>query len=190
MRRSLLSETRLIEKRTMHVLFKRGSAWSPLDIATRFLTSGPFAHCELLFEDGNTFTAYMGPGTGFYRFAGSSFYSRGEDGTDEWSAFEVQISHKDEQIIRAFCAKRLSDLPYNYFGMACLPFLKVGHVRRSAFCSEACTLALQRVGLLCRVSANRISPNELFRQLDQWGCLRHANMDSLRSRYTRRAAQL
>lgn len=167
----------------MHILFKRGSAYSPLDVAARWLTHGPFAHCELLFSDGHTFTSYMGPGTGFYSFGGSPFYARGSSELDQWDAYEIRLPGKDEQRLRAFCATRLANLPYNYAGMICLPFLHVGHVRRSAFCSEACAIALQRVGLLCRASADRISPNELFRQLSQWNCLVPADVQDLRQRF-------
>jgi hypothetical protein len=169
----------------MYIIFKRGSRVSLLDVLVRYLTHGPFAHCELLFSDGHTFTSYMGPGTGFYPFGDAPFYARGSGTADQWCMFELRMAKGDEELVRRFCAVRLANLPYNYAGMVCLPFFHVGHLRKSAFCSEACTSALQRVGMLCRANADRISPNELFRQLSRWNCIDRVDADDVRRRFSK-----
>lgn len=125
----------------------------------RFVTHGPYSHCELVFSDGRWFSS--SPRDGGVRFK----YIQPKP--DAWDYFEIPINPSQELEMYMFCQSQVG-CGYDWVGVArfVLPVLQPS--KRRWFCSEICVAALQRVGLLLGARACNFSPNGLASLL---GCI-------------------
>lgn len=126
----------------------------------RLVTFGPFSHVELVFSDGVGFSASGRDGC--VRF------SRVEGLEDEkrWALVPLEISREDELRLRVFCRRYLR-LPFDWNGVLSflLPWKRSDRGRW--YCTELVLLVLQQeLGLFIDVH-RRLSPNDLYREL-QW----------------------
>lgn len=137
----------------MKLAFYKGSG-TLYDQGIRLVTHGPYAHCEIVFKDGQWFSS--SPRDGGVRFkeivpqAGS------------WDFLELDIQ---EDTIREWSETQVG-LKYDWSGVArfVLPFLPSS--KDHWFCSEICIAALQRGGLLLDLTPSRYSPNDLYEIAD------------------------
>jgi hypothetical protein len=131
---------------------------------TRFITGGPYSHCELVFNDGLAYSASIQDG-------GTRFKRIDFDPT-KWDIMEI-ASKQDRA--RAFCEEE-QGCKYDYPGICRFIFPWVRESKTRWFCSEICTAALQKAGVISGlIPAHLVHPTLLYWLLIMAGA-RRANV--------------
>ena len=129
---------------------KYGNWW---DKIISWWTWGPYSHCELVFSDGEAFSA--SPRDGGTRFKAIEFVP------ERWDFIEVEV--RDENELREWC-KTQDGRKYDWLGILGFIF----SIRRlddkdKWYCSEICFHALSKFNSsLPRINHRRFDPNRLY----------------------------
>lgn len=114
-----------------------------------------FSHVELVFSTGQMFSASQ--------YSNSTRFANFNSKDPAWVTIDVKLTSNQELIIQEFCTRH-NGAKYDYLGVLGFIF---GNRDNSGkwFCSEICTVALQKVGLLPNLEAAKVSPNALYNSL-------------------------
>lgn len=121
----------------------------------QWYTRSPESHCELIFSDGQSFSADI------ERWR-TCFATKDFSNTEKWVVYDLPaITEAEEAIIRKFCVAE-TGCWYDIIGIFFSIVLPFGFQSPWWwFCSEVCTAALQQIGLLQGKKAWRVTPGEL-----------------------------
>lgn len=139
----------------MKMAFKSGI--TPWDWGIRIFSGGSYSHCEILFSDNTFFSSRPFSKVSFKRYDTIIPPYFGH-----WSFINIDISPKDEFIVRTWCELKVNS-KYDWMGVArfLIPSLHASEDRW--FCSEICISALQQVGFFKGIKAHEIHPTELYK---------------------------
>lgn len=127
------------------------------DKLIRWWTKSPYSHCELLFADGKSFSAYPGVGTRFVQFEPHNPHF--------WDIVELPTSADEDVVLREFCVYE-SGCKYDWYGILASQIVKAARSSKNKwFCSEVCTAALQRIGYFEGSVPSTFSPAKLHKRL-------------------------
>jgi hypothetical protein len=123
----------------------------------RWWTKSPYSHCELVFTNGFTFSAYI-------EDFKTCFKSK-EHLPEEWDFLSLPMSVEDEYKIYQFCLKE-TDCKYDIIGLVLTQVIPLSFENPYWwFCSEVCTAAIQEVSLLPDIVPYETDPGELYKLL-------------------------
>jgi len=117
---------------------------------TRFITGGTYSHCELIFANGQAYSASIQDG--------GTRWKRIEFDPEKWDILEVPV---DERRARQFCNAEEGCL-YDFQGICRFLFPWVRESKTRWFCSEIVTAGLQAAGLLKGIPAHLVHPTLLY----------------------------
>ena len=151
------------------VFKKRGGIFAA---AIKLWTRGPYSHCELMWEDCDTFSSAAPD-------SGTRFLSKPKICDAEWDAFWIDTSKLTSSAIRRSCMDELN-CGYDWLGilMACV----LGVSRQSDtkwFCSEICAWALMKHGVLPQSKPHFQDPNSFARLIQANGAKRLSIVNAL-----------
>lgn len=131
-------------KATNENLFGKAIAW---------WTKGPYSHVELVFSNGMSFSSSSRDG--------GTRWKRIDYSDGKWDLVEIPVNAVDEARIARWCDS-VCGAKYDWDGIFgfVIPFWR--QHANDWFCSEVCTAALQRVGLLSGVNPASTSPSKLY----------------------------
>lgn len=119
----------------------------------RFWTVSQFSHCELHFGGGQCFSSRPGSGV--------SWTYRDIDRHD-WLRIAIPGADGQESKIREWCGDEVG-CAYDWRGVLFTQVLPWGWRSKDKwFCSEICTAALQRIGMLPGIKPWHVSPSEFL----------------------------
>ncbi|MDA8428189.1 MAG: hypothetical protein M0T70_02935 [Geobacteraceae bacterium] len=128
---------------------------------TRFITGGPYSHCELIFSDGQAFSASIQDG--------GTRYKRIDFDPAKWDIMEIA---SQQSRARAFCDEE-KGCKYDFIGICRFIFPWAKESKTRWFCSEVCTAALQKAGVITAViPASIVHPMLLYWLLIVYGARR------------------
>ena len=146
----------------MRFLFEKNNP-SFFDILIRWWTRSPYSHVELLFSDGQKFSAVPGVGT---RFAPASPIE-----SQCWDILVLPTTVEQEAKIRAFCEREVG-CKYDWRGIF---FSQIIRMRRHCmgrwFCSEVCTAGMQAGGFMPSATPCTLSPGQFNTRLKEIGAV-------------------
>jgi hypothetical protein len=130
------------------------------DKLIRLWTRGPYSHCELVFSDGQWFSA--SPREKVARF------KRIEPKPGHWDFVDLPMAAELEALIRQWCEGKAEGRKYDWLGIICTQIMPFGWQDKGRwFCSEVCLSALQWVGLFPGKKPHWVHPNELYKIITQ-----------------------
>lgn len=140
--------------------------------------TGPHAHMELMFSDGQFFSSTTELGPRFTTFAG--LFSQN---MDDWDVIDIPATAQDEIIVRALAEMIIHGLsgekPVYGKETIALDFLPIPITRQSPnewICSESCVYVLQSIGLYMGYIAQQLAPHPAYvilqKELPVWQQLR------------------
>ncbi len=137
----------------MKVAFFRGSR-SPMDRLIRWWTKSPYAHVELLFDDGTMISSC--PGIGVRSILVASLDVRC------WDVVSVPVSHDEEVALSRWCLGELG-CPHDWWGLFITQVLNIPRSHPTKwFSSEFCVSALEHTDVLFGLDPCEISPGSLY----------------------------
>ena len=133
---------------------------------TSYIT-GQFSHCELLFRDPRTGKQNLASSI----YQGEKIFLRNKTfGRVSWSFKNIQITTKQADAMRAFCAAAAQqDIPFNLAGLArcCTPWPRPTD-HKAYFCSEYLICAFQSAGLFEHAIPSVVTPSSLYDMLNEF----------------------
>lgn len=124
-----------------------------LDKLIAFLSSGKYSHAELVFPDGDCFSASCrDKGT---RFKKIDFHP------DRWDFITINVCNPEFDKLKDFCLKELGK-KYDYLGALGI-ILPLKQSNNKWFCSEIVVSSLQSINLFVGLKASSVSPNKLHK---------------------------
>jgi hypothetical protein len=142
----------------MEIAFRKNSNTIPSKLI-RWWTKSPYSHCELVFKNGLTFSAFIED----FR---TDFKSASHD-PSEWDIIEIPIDLETEYKIYQFCVDEDNCL-YDIVGLTLTQFLPLGFENPWWwFCSEICVAALHRAGMLLDIVPHLTDPGTLAKLLNE-----------------------
>jgi hypothetical protein len=124
-----------------------------IDRAIRWWTKGKYSHCELVFSNGDWFSADA--------WQNKVRFERVRPNPEHWDIVDLAVTLKEELLIRAWCDSQ-EGKGYDYIGVVLTQVLSLDiEDPKRYFCSELCVAALQRIGRLKKVISHEESPVSL-----------------------------
>jgi hypothetical protein len=121
----------------------------------RWWIKSPYSHCELVFSNGLTFSAYIEE----YR----TCFKNKEHLDSEWDYITLPMSIENEYKIYQFCLKE-TDCKYDIIGLVFTQIIPLSFENPYWwFCSEVCTAALQANNMLLGIVPHETDPGELYK---------------------------
>lgn len=144
----------------MKIAFNKNSP-GLFDSLIRGWTGSPYSHCELLFDDGVSYSSMNWVGTRFIKFEPhNKFY---------WDILDLPTTKDEDIVIHEFCIFELG-CRYDWWGIIASQIIKMARSSKNKwFCSEICTAALQRVGYFEGSVPSTFSPGKLYKRLREAG---------------------
>lgn len=130
------------------------------DALIRFWTRGPYSHVELVFSDGEWFSASPREKTARFK--------RITPKSGHWDFVDLPMSAELEALIRQWCRDKALGHKYDWLGIVCTQIMPFGWQDKTRwFCSEVCLAALQWVGLYGDKKPHWVHPNGLHKIITQ-----------------------
>lgn len=147
----------------LQVAFYKSSFGDLFDKAISWWTKGPYSHCELVLPNGQCFSS--SPRDGGVRI-------KDIDLTDgKWDIWTLKID-SDGDIARIVeWGRQHLGKGYDWFGVFGFVFAPFHQEKDKWFCSEVIAAALQSQGYLLGASPSRLSPTDLYNELNRRGML-------------------
>ena len=137
----------------MKVAFFRGGR-SPMDRLIRWWTKSPYAHVELLFDDGTMISAC--PGIGVRSILVASL------DVQHWDLVAVPIDHDHAVALSRWCLGELG-CHYDWWGLFVTQVLGFPRSHPTKwFCSEFCAAALEHADVDLGIDPCKVSPGALY----------------------------
>ncbi len=144
----------------MKIVFQK-KATGLFDVLIRWWTKSPYSHCELLFDDGNSYSSMAGVGTRFIKFEPYN--------AAYWDVLDLPTSKDEDIVMHEFCIFELG-CKYDWYGILASQIIKAARSSKTKwFCSEICTATLQRVGYFEGSVPSTFSPGKLYKRLREAG---------------------
>lgn len=140
----------------MKVAFKKNDSSLPSKLI-RWWTKSPYSHCELIFNNGLSFSAFV------EEFK-TDFKSNIHDDND-WDIIELPFDKEMEYKIYQWCLSE-KDCTYDVIGILFTQIVPLSFQNPWWwFCSELCCAALQQGGMLPNLVPHELSPGGLYNEL-------------------------
>ena len=140
----------------LKLAFFKGNG-SAINGIIRWRTNSIYSHVELVFSDGEAFSAQLHEGTRFKKI----------EFNQDWDL--VEVPGINEVKVKDFCGTVLGRR-YDFRGIVDF-FANVTHGDDGDwFCSEVCVTALQEAGFCLRIPPHLTSPGSLFDLAFAYGC--------------------
>lgn len=142
----------------MEIAFRKGDT-SFASKMIRWWTKKPYSHCELVFSNGLTFSAYI-------EDFKTSFKNK-EHLPEEWDFLTIPITLEEEQKIYKFCLEEVNCY-YDIIGLLFTQILPLSFENPYWwFCSEVCVSALQQIEWILNTVSYETDPGELYNILKE-----------------------
>lgn len=124
-----------------------------VDRLIRWWTDGKYSHCELVFPDGQYFSADA--------WQNKVRYEKVNANQENWDFAELDLTAKEELVVREWCDSQ-EGKKYDYLAiLGCQVFRWDIQDKNRYFCSEMLVEALQQIGKLTNFKSCDIDPSEL-----------------------------
>ncbi len=152
----------------VHLGFYRGR--DDGDLLDRLIAAhdaGPYSHVELVFSPSPRIGRPLCCSSSF-RDGGVRFkhLRLGGEQAHLWDVLPVPVSPRDVSELHSFCRDHVGGR-YDYLGVLAFKIPLLRHKLNWWFCSEFVVAALQRAGRLSLFEPSRLTPNGLFRLLQE-----------------------
>jgi hypothetical protein len=129
----------------------------------RWWTHSPYSHCEILFDDGQMFSAQVGQGT--------RFWTPGHLDPNAWDLLLVPMTLEEEILLKSFC-KTEAGCGYDWWGLIASQIFRLQREHpHKWFCSEICACAVQKLGRAMGSKPCTFSPGKLHKRLRESGAV-------------------
>ena len=136
----------------MKLAFYKAEHGNKLDTWLSWVTWGPYSHVEILFSDGMWCSSSP-------RDSGVRYKTI--DPLDHWDYRALDVTHKQEQIVRDWCDTKIG-LSYDWWGVYSFLIPFIPQKDNEWFCSEFCVVALQEIGIWPDINPSKSTPNRMW----------------------------
>lgn len=134
----------------MKIAFYKGSG-DYIDAMIRWWTKSPYSHSEIVFSDGMWFSAsYRDDGVRFKKI-------EPKDGNWDYVTLDA-----DESAVRSWCQRQHGGYDFVAIMLLVAKVPMIRPDRKRWFCSEICTAALRKVGLVVDCKPAKVTPGQLY----------------------------
>jgi hypothetical protein len=140
----------------MKIAFRKNDT-SIISKLIRWWTKSPYSHCEIIFSNGQTFSAFIEERKTSMK---TKVYS-----DNSWDIIELPIDKEAEYMVYEWCMNEMN-CGYDFIGIIFSQIIKLSRESKEKwFCSEVCCAALQQANLAQGVVPHEVSPGALYVEL-------------------------